>query len=205
MSRLITSGFSYILNSVYWRFVIDNQKLRNFQMYNSIQSSSRCLWVWLYSLCHFGKVVNHISVGFLLFIWVIRQCEGLWLWSKQWEVCASFVYLCVHTRAFLLNIICIEMLNVVVVCIGAVFFSFCFRISLIRTYAATFNEICVICVICGLKQQQRPFRSDIIRTKNKEHAENNTHITFNADRLPFHVGRGSTRFQYRHCLCRYDC
>ena len=44
-----------------------------------------------------------------------------------------------------------DMLNVVVVSIGAVFFSFCFRISLIRTYAATFNEICLICVICGHK------------------------------------------------------
>ena len=33
-----------------------------------------------------------------------------------------------------------DMLNVVVVSIGAVFFSFCFRISFIRTYAATFHR-----------------------------------------------------------------
>ena len=55
------------------------------------------------------------------------------------------------------------MLNVVVVCIGAVFFSFCFRISLIRTYAATFN----------LKY---------------EHAKNKIYITSGAALQPFLVG-----------------
>ena len=87
-----------ILKCVYWRFVFDQTELRNFRITVRIKVSSRCLWVWqLYpALSFLGRAVCHIGVGFLLFIWLLRQCEGLVWWVINGEAYAFCLYLCLE-------------------------------------------------------------------------------------------------------------